>query len=244
MKFISQKITCLCFLATALFLASATSLLAATPSKTIVVLFDVSDSTKNPAIRAQYQKDLDKILKALNPGDTIAADKIAENSAASSTLPINKELEGGWNTNQLKMKKAIRDAQKQIKEEADAILKSPQKVRYTDLLSSLQIAERIFKTYNKERNVLVIMSDMIEDSKSYNFEKEKLTDKRVADIIAKEKKAGRMPDLKNVKVYAVKNATNQSRDMMAGIENFWLLYLNACGAQIDKSQYGPLTKFE
>ncbi len=239
-----KTIVRLYLLATTLILASATTLLAATPTKTLVVLFDVSDSTKIPAIRAQYQKDLDKILKSLNPGDAIAADKIAENSAASSTLPINRELEGGWNTNELKKKKGVRDAQKQVKEEAEAILQSSQKVRYTDLLSSLQIAERIFKTYNKERNVLVIMSDMIEDSKSYNFEREKLTDKRIADIIAREKKAGRMPDLKNVKVYAVKNATSQSRDMMAGIENFWLQYLRECGAQIDKAQYGPLTKFE
>lgn len=226
------------------FMFSVAAVLAATPSKTVVVLFDVSGSTQNPVIRGQYQKDFEKIAKSLNPGDAIAADRIAESSAAGSTLPINSELEGGWGKNQIRMKKANRDAQKKIMEEADIVLKSPQKVKYTDIISSLQIAERVFKTYNRERNVLVIMSDMVEDSKSYNFEKDKLTDKRIADIISKEKKAGRLPDLKNVQVYAVKNATSQAGVAHAEIQAFWLSFLKETGARIDKAHYGPLTKFE
>jgi len=119
-----------------------------------------------------------------------------------------------------------------------------QKVQRTDILSSLHIAERIFKTYNKERNILVIMSDMIEDSKSYNFEKERLTEKRIAEIIAKEKKAKRMPNLTNVDVYAIRNATNLSPEIVAGIESFWLQYFKECGARIDKAHYGPLVSFK
>lgn len=231
-------------LVAAVIIVAPTLLYAASPSKTVVMLFDVSESTRKAHIRSQYQKDLEVILKNLHAGDALAADRIAENSAASSTLPINLELEGGWNTNDLKKKKVVRDARKQAKDAANTILSADSKVKYTDILSSLHIAERIFKTYNKERNVLVIMSDMVEDSKSYNFEKEKLTDKRIVEIIAKEKKAGRIPDLKNVKVYAIKNATSQSREKMEGVENFWLQYFKQSGAQIDKTHYGPLTRFE
>jgi len=212
----------------------------AAKSKTVFVLFDVSDSTKNQAARELYLKDFKAILEGVNAGDAIAADRIAESSAAGSTLPIKKEFDGMLNSNRLKEKKA----KTEILAEAKKLLEKPEKVRYTDILGSLQIAERIFDTYKKDRNVLVIMSDMIEDSKSYNFEKEKLTDKRISEIISREKAANRLPDLKGVKVYAVKNATSQSTDRHIAIEKFWLSYLKECGAQISKAQYGPLTKFE
>lgn len=248
MKFTLRTIFHLNAICLFLLLMSATVVLAEAPSKTVVVLFDISGSTLNPAIREQYRNDFIKITDpkhALFPGDAIAADLIADSSAAGSTLPINEELQANsWDTNTIKVKKANREILKRIMEDADVILQSNQQAKSTDILSSLQIAERVFKTYNKERNVLVIMSDMVEDSQSYNFEKEKLTDSRVTEIIAKERKAGRLPDLKNVQVYAIKNATGQSKLDHGAIQNFWLRYFQETGARIDKAHYGPLTKFE
>lgn len=217
------------------------SLTFAAPSKTVVVLFDVSESTKDPAVRGKFLSDFDKvILKKVNPGDVIAADRIAESSAAGSTLPVNHEFEGEWSSNRLKQLKQ----KKEIYKEAESILSNKGKVKYTDILSSLLISERVFKSYGKERNVLVIMSDMIEDSKNYNFTRERLTDKRIATIIAKERKGGRLPDLKGVTVYAVKSVTCQAGEDYNGIRNFWIRYLTECGARIGVAQYGPLTKFE
>lgn len=222
-------------------LFGAVSPVQAEPSKTVFVLFDVSDTTKSPGTRDQYMTDFKSILdKKINPGDAIAADRISESSAAGSTLPINKEFEGMFESNLFKTRKS----KKTILEVADALLKRPDKVKHTDIMSSLQIAERIFSTYGKKRNILVIMSDMVEDSQNYNFEKERLTDKRITAIIDREKKAKRLPDLGHVKVYAVKNATSESRESFEGIENFWLRYFKECGAEITKAQYGPLTKFE
>jgi hypothetical protein len=216
------------------------SIALAAPSKAVFVLFDVSESTDKTGVREQYMKDFKTILKSIHPGDAIAADRISESSASGSTLPINKEFESTLKSNRFKTSKAIAN----ILEEADGILKRPDKVKYTDILGSLQIAERIFATYGKERNILVIMSDMVEDSSNYNFDKEKLTDKRIMEIINREKKANRLPDLQNVKVYAVKSATGQSREIYTCIENFWMRYFKECGGQINKAQYGPLTKFE
>jgi hypothetical protein len=210
-------------------------------SKTVCVLFDLSDSTRDTAIRDSYLQDFEKkILTKIESGDAIAADIIAESSAAGSTLPVNQELEGFLYSNRLKELKLKKEILGKVKE----LLRRPQKVQRTDILSSLHIAERVFKTYNKERNILVIMSDMIEDSKSYNFEKEHLTEKKIAEIIAKEKKAKKLPNLTKVDVYAIRNATNLSPEMAAGIENFWMQYFKECGARIDNAHYGPLTKFE
>lgn len=90
----------------------------------------------------------------------------------------------------------------------------------------------------------MIMSDMIEDSATYNFQKEKLTDARIDQIIEHEKAKGLLPDLNNVQVYAVKSATQQSREVYESIERFWLRYFKECGATLERANYGPLTKFE
>lgn len=219
---------------------AVTTSASAAPSKTVVVLFDVSGSVQKPKIKKQFLADFQIILDAMRPKDVIAADKIATNSIAGSSLPINHEFPGIFSSNRFKTKKM----KKEILQSASDILDNPGKVLYTDILGSLHIAERIFDTYKKDRNVLVIMSDMIEDTPRYNFEKEKLSTKRIENIISKEKKAGLLPDLDGVKIYAIKNATKQSRNRYIGIENFWLRYFKECGANLGKANYGPMTKFE
>ena len=242
LKFDCKYILFVTFLSLIVLCIGMTYPVYAEPSKTVFVLFDLSDSTKNSNIRKTYLEDFEKkILKDnINAGDVIAADIIAESSAAGSTLLVNQEFEGFLYSNHMKELKA----KKEILAKVKTLLNKPQKVQRTDILSSLHIAERIFNTYNKKRNILVIMSDMIEDSKSYNFEKELLTEKRIAEIIVKEKKAKRLPNLTNVEVYAIRNATNQSPTLTADIESFWMQYFKECGARIDKAHYGPLTKFE
>ncbi len=58
----------------------------------------------------------------------------------------------------------------------------------TDILSSLHVAERVFKQYKNKKNILVIFSDMIEESDDYNFKNVQKTKKRIEEIIRKEKK--------------------------------------------------------
>ncbi len=117
------------------------------------------------------------------------------------------------------------------------ILRQDVKVGYTDILSSLHIAERVFKNYKRDKNILIIMSDMIEESKDYNFARKNLNKKRTGEIIAKEKGANRIPDLKNVRVY-VTGATAENRDKFFSIQNFWLRYFEECGANLSKERYG------
>jgi lysophospholipase L1-like esterase len=78
---------------------------------------------------------------------------------------------------------------------------------------------------------------MIEDSSEYNFEKERLSDKRIAEIIAAERVKKRLPDLKGVKVY-VTGAKAPTREQFYNIQNFWLRYFKECGAELPKENYG------
>ncbi len=71
----------------------------------------------------------------------------------------------------------------------------------------------------------------------YNFEKDKLTDKKIGEIIAKENTQKRLPDLKGVKVYVV-GAKAATREQFYNIQNFWLRYFKECGANLLKENYG------
>jgi len=65
------------------------------------------------------------------------------------------------------------------------------KIYKTDILSSLNMAdERVFRGLvgNDYTKMLVIMSDMMEDSDVYNFEKQKLPDSKVDEIIIDQKR--------------------------------------------------------
>ena len=82
------------------------------------------------------------------------------------------------------------------------------------------MAEKAFKNYNRDKSILVILSDMIEDSSEYNFEKENLKDKRIEEIIKREKTKNRMPDLKGAKIYVIAAGAGGSNKFFA-IQNFW-----------------------
>lgn len=117
-----------------------------------------------------------------------------------------------------------------------ALLFSKKKAMHTDIMSSLNLAEKIFRTFQRDKSILVIFSDMIEDSSRYNFEREKLTDKRIEEIIREEKIKNRMPYLKDVEVYVVAAASIDPNKFFT-IQKFWLRYFKECGADISKENY-------
>lgn len=213
------------------------------PAKAVFVLFDISDSTKKESIRQRYLEDFKLVLEKINPGDAIAADKIVDQSITKSTLPVKEEFkklsffEGGpLKEKKLRLKQSEKKEQI-IKTTEEIILKQNIKIASTDILSSLHVAERVFKGFKRDKYILVIMSDMIEESKDYNFARENLSEKRISEIIAKEKKKHMLPDLINVKVY-VTGATAENRDRFFAIQNFWMRYFKECGASLSKENYG------
>jgi len=212
-------------------------------SKVVIVLFDVSDSTKKEEIRKRYLEDFKTVLNKINPGDVIVVDRIAEASITKSSLPVKEEfekpsfLEGGPLKDKILKKRHTERKEEIINKVEKIILNQDAKVPYTDILSSLHIAEKVFKGYRRDRYVLVIMSDMLEESKDYNFARELLTEKQIDKIITTEKKKNRIPDLTNVHVY-VTGATAENRDRFFAVQNFWLRYFKECGAKLSKDNYG------
>lgn len=215
------------------------------PARVTVVLFDLSASTNVDAIRQQYLTDFTKVLAGVTAGGTIAADIIDDNPLAHSSYPINATFE-----RYEPMKENKLDYDRRIREKRDAVIKAAQAIvrkrpsgrRGTSLLDGLQLAERVYLTYQGDQKVLVIFSDMIEQSRRYDFTGEKLTEARIGEIIAREQSAGRLPDLHDVEVCVVgagaEKSGGLSTEKFLSIREFWSQYFEAAGANLPKERYG------
>jgi hypothetical protein len=215
--------------------------------KVICVLFDLSESTRTARIRNAYLSDFKAVLERIAPGDGIVAGLITQSSVTELRLPINENFPAFHpNTNNdLYVKGEAKVAQKELDRKKDVIYSAAQsllvgpqeKIMKTDILSSLQVAERVFRSFSQPRKILVIMSDMIEDSGRYNFERERLSRSRIQAILKVEEQEGRVPNLKGVKVY-VFGATAANAERFNEIQQFWLQYFQKCGANLQPENYG------
>jgi len=217
------------------------------PTKVVLTLFDLSESTAKLAMRKAYLDAFRTIVATVRSGDALVAGWITEHSAAELVLPVRMNIPpfspDTDNPTVIEAKRAaamqaVRAETEQACQTIAAGLQNPgRKVLNTNILSSLTVAERVFKSFSQPRKVLVIMSDMLEDSEHYNFERLKLTAHETARIIEAEKRAGRLADLHRVRVYVI-GASAPSDDKLIEVENFWRAYFVACGAELRKENYG------
>lgn len=219
----------------------------APPSKAVVVLFDLSESTAKPEMRHAYEVAFRAVLDSLRPGDALVAGWITDRSAGELTLPVRLELPPVTvdNDNPRVVEAKQREAQAAVKSEADkayatvvAGLENPgRKILKTDIMASLPLAERVFAAFPRERKVLVLMSDMLEDSDHYVFERLALTPQASEKIITTERAAGRLPSLPGVRIHVV-GASGPSDDKILEVKRFWEAYFKASGADLRQEDYG------
>lgn len=224
------------------------------PPKLVFLLVDLSGSAAREQARELYLKRAHEIIGGenpkdpgwLNPGDRIVIGAIQDKSAVKGVFPVNEELKtyNPWEHNKLTFMAEFLEKKKAIREQVDNLLKQPASPA-TEIMSALVPAQQVFASFpNYPRKILVVMSDMVEESAQYNFHKRPPGKKDVDRIIAAEKKQNRLPDLKGVKVYVVGAGGKSSEDMLK-IREFWLAYFQACGADLNPANYGAdLIKFE
>lgn len=212
-------------------------------TKAIVVLFDVSGSTMS--FRKNFLNDFQIILDKVTHGDVIVADKITDISIPLSKLIINESMPpftSPWYESPRKMKRKREKANAELTQKKKEIIKKvedsilTERTIYTDIFSLLQIAESVFKTYPKDKKILVIFSDMIQDTPEYNFEEEKLTDAKIREIIEEEKVKRPLPDLTGVKIYII-GVSAKTTERYFDIWKFWVTYFNECNATLLEENY-------
>lgn len=217
------------------------------PNKTVCVLFDLSESTRNEEIRKTYENNYKLINSTINPGDVITACPITEKSASEQRLILNCEFPvfAAQHDTEIYMRAEEKQFLKKCQFMKDSLLyivdsmliRSKRIIKKTEILSSLQVAERIFKNYFRPKQVLVIMSDMLEDSEDWNFTQENLDDRRIAFILDEIKKKNGLAELKGVKIY-VTGAMAKKNEKLQQVRQFWLKYFELSGAVLLPENYG------
>lgn len=224
------------------------------PPRLVVLLVDLSGSAAQKQSREFYLRRAKEIVGTGDPeashglkaGERIVIGAIQDQSAVKGIFTVNEELPvyNHWKHNPLKYRALFGEKVTNIHRKLEELLRQPVSPG-TEIMSALVPAQQVFASFpDYPRKILVIMSDMIEESSRYNFQKKPPEKKDIDLIIINEKKQDRLPDLKGVKVYVV-GAGGKSSDDMLKIKDFWLAYFQACGADINPANYGAdLVKFE
>lgn len=214
----------------------------------IVVLFDFSQSTRDPGTRQAYCEDFRRVAARIKHGDALAAAAVTERSAAELRLIVDTVFP---RFDPRTDNRYLREARQR---QADSLLalrigeldslvcqklsQPPRLAWQTDIMGSLDLATRIFRRVQSGEKILVIMSDMIEDSERYDFDRIPLDRAAVERILRQEAEAGRVPDLAGVEVCVAGAYAGTSRRYQE-IERFWRAYFARAGARL-VSYAGPL----
>ena len=210
----------------------------------IIVFVDMSGST-NKARGTVYKNAFDMIYKNLNQGDRIVVGTITSRSFIDFKPKVDEEIpeQTIW-VNRIKFEHNLTKTKKKIRQNVDQLLKTKIGTQYTEILNSLNIADTIFHNEKKREKILVLLSDMLQDSKEYNFEKVRITNKYIKNIIENRSKQELIPNFSGVKIYVAGASAADSKKFRA-VELLWTRYFEASKADFSTHRYGhSLLEFE
>jgi hypothetical protein len=213
----------------------------------IIIFVDFSASIHRQDRTLFKQAIENQIVPSLSAGDRLLIAPITDKTLTEfhplidATLPPNPEF-NGWLNNVLKYKQQERETRAQVTQLKETIRTQVANVfashyssPYTDIFSSLLIAQKLFHNAAR-RKVLVLMSDMIEDYPPYNFEKIAWNTTTVQRILSELDVRGQVPNLSGVCIY-VSGASAQTAEMAENMGRFWQAYFQRTQADMDPSRY-------
>ena len=211
--------------------------------RVIVVFVDMSGSA-NLARRTIYRECFDKIYQDLHQKDRIVVGTITGRSFIDFKPAVDVEIpkRSVW-VNRIQFERSLTETKEKIRGEVDRLLSQKSGTPRTEILNSLNIADTIFHDEKREK-ILVILSDMIQDSREYDFSSTKITNDYINKVIKYRRKKNLLPDLSGVKVY-VAGASGSDSHKYRSIEKFWARYFQRAGADYSHYRYGhTLISFE
>jgi hypothetical protein len=211
--------------------------------RAILVFVDMSGST-NLARTTVYKECFAKIYEDLNQGDRIVVGMITDRSFIDFKPVVDVEIakKSVW-INRIQFERSVTETKEKIRQEVELLLSQKNGTPRTEILNSLNIAETILHKENREK-ILVLLSDMIQDSKEYDFSSTKITDDYINRVIKHRREKNLIPNLTGVKVY-VAGASGSDSHKYRSIEKFWARYFEKTGADYSPHRYGhTLLSFE
>lgn len=211
--------------------------------RAIIVFVDMSGSA-NLARRTVYRECFEKIYEDLHQGDRIVVGMITGRSFIDFKPVVDVEIpkKSVW-VNRIQFERSFTETKEKIRRGVEGLLSQKNGTPRTEILNSLNIAETILHKEKREK-ILVLLSDMIQDSKEYDFSSTKITNGYIAKVIEYRQKKNLIPNLSGVKVY-VAGASGSDSHKYRTIEKFWARYFQIAGADYSHHRYGhTLISFE
>jgi hypothetical protein len=210
----------------------------------IVIFVDMSGSA-NQARLTVCKEAFEKIYQNLRQGDRVVVGTITSRSYIEFKPAVDEEIpkKNIWD-NRLQFEKKLTNSKEKIRRETNKLLSQERGTLLTEVLDSLNIADTIFHDEKERQKILVILSDMIEDSKEYNFDKDKITDEYIDSIIRVRQNNKLIPNFTGVKIYVAGASANNSNKFRA-VQAFWARYFSESKADFSPHRYGhSLINFE
>ena len=173
--------------------------------------------------------DTKEICPGIKGGDRITVLKITGQSRRKPEIMADKYFpEKGFFDSKLRHKKKLRKIKTSFRDNLLTGFKKAAKANNTEILASLRLAEQYLNDVKGEKKIVIILSDMIEESEFYNFRNNRI---RPDIILNQEEKANRLPNLSNVIVY-VSGAYAVNDTKYDKIMEFWKKYFSKTGAKL------------
>lgn len=191
-----------------------------------------------------YKASWPKIIDRLQGGDRITLGRITDETFTRFRPVLDRELPAfnPFTDNKLRHEKRGKETRQEFSAALDKALEALNSPK-TDVMNSLVLADKIFAG-DRRRRVLILLSDMLEDSEEYNFERHKVTDEFTRRVIEDKRRRGQLPNLGGATIY-VAGASARSASKAHEVQRFWLEYFQAANARLLPQNYGPaLVNFE
>src|SRR5438128_60383 len=213
----------------------------------IVVFIDFSQSVSGDGLASFRQEIETEILPSLAEGDRLLIAPINDKTLTDfrplveTTLPVRPKFNGffdnvlKYNTKAKEVEAQALHVKDKIKTDVAHVFAKRHASPQTDIFSSLLIAEKLFYDESR-RKVLVLMSDMIEDSPPYDFERISWSSATITKTLSELDAKGLIPKLPGVCIY-VSGASAKSAEVAENIGRFWQAYFRRAEADMDPSRY-------
>lgn len=173
--------------------------------------------------------DTKNLCANIKGGDRITVLKITGQSRRKPKIMANSYFpEKGFFDSRLRHEKKLKKIKTCFRDSLLNEFEGAAQANNTEILASLRLAEQYFNGVQGEKKIVIILSDMIEESEFYNFRRNKIQPKSILD---KEETAHRLPNLSNIIVYVsgAYAATGKKYDEIMG---FWKEYFAKTGAKL------------
>lgn len=175
------------------------------------------------------ETDTKKLCGKIKGGDRITVLKITGQSRRRPEIMADSYFpEKGFFDSKLRHEKKLKKIKTSFRDNLLNGFEGAAQANNTEIFASLRLAEQYFEDIKGEKKIVIILSDMIEESEFYNFRRNKIQPKSILD---KEETAHRLPNLSNIIVYVsgAYAATGKKYDDVMG---FWKEYFTKTGAKL------------